>query len=54
MAIKEANNKFHLNFQVGSRAHPLGYVGINLGISTTAQSKARTRAKARMLAKGHV
>jgi hypothetical protein len=36
MAIREANNKLHQNFQVGSKAHPLGYKGINLGISIAA------------------
>jgi hypothetical protein len=43
-----------LNFQVGYRAHPLKYKGVILGISTPTQSKVRARAKARMLAKGHV
>jgi hypothetical protein len=36
MAIKEAGDKFHKKFQVGYRAHPLGYRGVNLGISTLA------------------
>jgi hypothetical protein len=56
MAIREAKDKFHQNFQVGYKAHPLGYMGANLGISTTTQSKARARARARarMLAKNHV
>jgi len=36
MAIKETNNKLHHNFQVGSKARPLGYKGINLGISIAA------------------
>jgi hypothetical protein len=36
LAIKEASNKFHQNFQTSFRAHPLGYKGVNLGISTSA------------------
>ncbi len=51
MAIKQAKDKFHKNFQDGYRAHPLGYMGVNLGISTLAQSEARVRARARMLVK---
>jgi hypothetical protein len=35
LAIKEASNKFHQNFQTSFRAHPLGYKGVNLGISTS-------------------
>jgi hypothetical protein len=54
MAIKEVRDKFHQNFQSGYRSHPLGYMGVNLGISTLAQLEARVRARARMLAKGHV
>lgn len=54
MAIREAEDKFHQNFQVGYKAHPLGYMGVNLSISTTTQSKARARARARMLAKNLV
>jgi hypothetical protein len=58
MAIRQARDKFHQNFQASYRAHPLGYMGVNLGISTHAQSKARVRARARararMIAKGYV
>jgi hypothetical protein len=36
MAIKQAREKFHKNFQDGYRAHPLRYMGVNLGISTPA------------------
>jgi hypothetical protein len=56
MAIKQAREKFHQNFQVGYKAHPLGYKGVNSVISTLAQLKARVRAKARarMLTKSHV
>jgi hypothetical protein len=35
LAIKEVSNKFHQNFQTSFRAHPLGYKGVNLGISTS-------------------
>jgi hypothetical protein len=34
--------------------HPLGYKGINLGISIVTQSEVKARAKARILVKGHV
>jgi len=54
VAIKEAGDKCHQNFQAGYRAHPLRYKGVILGISTPTQSKVKARAKARMLAKGHV
>jgi hypothetical protein len=54
MAIEEVGEKFHQNFQAGYRAHPLRYKCVNLCISTPTQSKTRVRAKARMLAKGHV
>jgi len=32
---KNAQDKFHWNFVVGLRVHPLFYKGVNLGISTT-------------------
>jgi hypothetical protein len=56
MAIREAREKFHQNCQVGYKAHPLGYMGVNLGIPTPArlEARARARARARMLAKNHV
>ncbi len=56
MAIKEKRHKFHHNFQVGYKAHPLRYMGVNLGILTPTQLevKARARARANMFAKGHV
>jgi hypothetical protein len=54
LQFKEIGNRCNQNFQAGFKAHPLGYKGVNLGISTVAQSKVRIRAKARMLAKGHV
>jgi hypothetical protein len=54
MAIKEVGDKFHQNFQTSYRAHALRYKGVNLGSPTHVQSKVKARAKARMLAKGHV
>ncbi len=56
MAIKQIRDKFHQNFQASYKAHPLGYKGVNSGISTLAQLKTRVRAKARarMLTKSHV
>jgi hypothetical protein len=33
--IKETRDKFHHSFKVGFRAYPLGYKGLNLGITTT-------------------
>jgi len=54
VTIKEVREKIHHNFQAGYRAHPLRYKGVNLSISTHVQSEVRARAKARMLAKGHV
>jgi hypothetical protein len=52
--VKEAGDKFHQNFQAGYRAHPLRYKCVNLCISRPTQSKTKVRAKAKMLAKGHV
>jgi hypothetical protein len=54
IAIRETNNRFHQNFQAGFRTLPLGYKGINLGISIATHLEATTRAKGRMLVKGHV
>jgi hypothetical protein len=56
MAIREIGDILFQNLQVAYRAHALEYKGVNLGISTFMQLKvkARARAKARMLAKGHV
>jgi hypothetical protein len=58
VAIKEKRHKFHHNFQVGYKAHPLRYMGVNLGILTPTQlevkARARARARANMFAKGHV
>jgi hypothetical protein len=54
MVIRETWDRFHQNFQVNYKAHPLGYMGVNLGISTPTQSKVRVRTRAKMLVKGHV
>lgn len=52
--IKETCDRYHQNFQASLRAHPLGYKSVKLGISTTPQLEVRTRARAKMLVKGHV
>ncbi len=49
--IKEVKNKFHNNFVIGLKIHPLLYKGINLGFTTSNQKKARARTQ--MKAKGH-
>ncbi len=36
-AVREVGNKFHYNFKVGLRAHPLGYKGVNIGGITQVQ-----------------
>jgi hypothetical protein len=54
IAIRKTNNRFHQNFQVGFKAHPLRYKGINLDISIVVESEVRTNARARMLAKVHI
>ncbi len=33
IAIRAINEKFHNNFRVGFRAHPLGYKGFGLGVT---------------------
>jgi len=35
VAIREASDRFHQNFAMGLKEHPLLYKGVNLGISTT-------------------
>ncbi len=40
-AIKFASDRFHQNFQVGLQAHPLGYIGLNLGCMTKVHKQAK-------------
>ncbi len=35
VVIREASDRFHQNFAMGLKEHPLLYKGVNLGISTT-------------------
>jgi hypothetical protein len=51
-AIK--GNKFHRNFVVRLRAHPLLYREVNLGYGIETQREAKARAIIRMKVKGHV
>ncbi len=53
IGVKKARDTFHWNFAMGLRAHPLWYMGVNLGISTT-HREGRVTIMARMKAKGHV
>jgi hypothetical protein len=41
--IKEAGNKFHRNFTIGLKAHPLLYRRVNLGYWTKTQREAKAR-----------
>ncbi len=50
--VREAWDRFRQNFAMGSRAYPLWYKGVNLGISIATHREARAIAKARMKARG--
>ncbi len=52
--IKKAWDRFHWNFAMGLKAHPLWYRGVKLAISTTTHREARVTTMARMKARGHV
>jgi hypothetical protein len=41
IVIKKIGNRFHRNFTVGLRAHPLLYRGVNLGYGIQFQREAR-------------
>ncbi len=34
IAVKAANERFYNNFRAGFRAHPLGYKGFGLGVTS--------------------
>ncbi len=55
IAIKDVGDQFHNNFVVRlGKASPLGYRGVNLGVTTQIQRAIRARAKARMQIVGDV
>ncbi len=53
VVVKKTRDKFHHKFVVGLRAHPLLYMGVNLGILIT-QIKAKAITMRRMKARGHL
>jgi hypothetical protein len=52
--IKKIGNRFHNNFTVGLKAHPLLYKGANLGYGIQIQREVTSKEIIQMRIKGHV
>jgi hypothetical protein len=54
IAIRDVGDQFQNNFTIGLQISPYGYRGVNLGAITQIQRVARTKARTRIQATGHV
>ncbi len=54
VVVRIASERFHNNFRVGFRVHPLGYTGFDLGMTFQQQIIEREQIRRKMQLVGHL